>query len=198
MAATADDRFFLGRKMQLAFLVGDMEAALKLWTETFQAGPFVVFEQALGSRHFIHRGQRSPVDFALALSYVGDTQIELIFQKNDAPSIYTEAVRDARGNGGAHHIAFWPDDMPAAFRKLTAQGFEEVASIRSPAGEVDVYYMQSPGELGVMLEIVPMSSARRVYFSRIKELCERPDAGQRVYRFKDKDHFLSSIAQEAM
>lgn len=193
----AGSQFFLGRRMQLAFLVRDMDAALEVWTERLKVGPFVVFEQALGNRHFIHRGARSPVDFSLALSYVGDTQIELICPKNDAPSIYTEAMRTGVGGAMAHHIAYWPDDMEAARRELTAKGFEEVASIRSPSGDVDVYYFSAPTELGLMVEVAPMNSARRVYFSKIKELCEQPGGSQKALRFKDKEHFLSSMAAKA-
>lgn len=184
--------------MQLAFLVKDMDAALELWTEKLNVGPFVVFEKAMGSRHFIHRGQRSPVDLSLALSYVGETQIELICPRNDAASIYSEAVQPGAGGGGPHHIAFWPDDMAAAARELKSQGFEEVASIRSPAGEVDVYYFSSPPPLGLMLEIVPMNSSRREYFSKIKSLCEKSSVDNKVLRFRDKDDFLSAIASHTV
>ncbi|AZG08229.1 hypothetical protein EGT29_10225 [Pigmentiphaga sp. H8] len=184
--------FYFGRRLQLAFLVDDMDEAIELWTDKLKVGPFVVFEHALGDRQFVHRGQASPVDFSLALSYVGETQIELICQNNDAPSIYTEG-RKAGPGGVAHHLAFWPDDMGAAYRELTSNGFEEVASIRSPAGEVDVYYLGSPPSLGLMVEIVPMNEARRVYFSQIKALCEQPGGSQAPLRFRDKYHFLSVL-----
>jgi hypothetical protein len=189
-----DKSFYFGRKVQVAYLVEDMNAALDVWTERLKVGPFVVFEQALGSRHFIHRGERSSMQFSVALSYIGDTQIELICQTNDGPSIYTEAKQRGLVEGGVHHIAFWPDDMDAAHRELTASGFEEVASIRSPTGEVDVYYFSSPAPLGVMLEIVPMTSGRRIYFSKIKALCEQAGTSQKALRYKDKDHFLSALA----
>ena len=192
-----DGRFPLGRKMQVAFLVEDMDEALALWTEKLGVGPFVVFEHSLGKRDFIHRGQRSAAHISLALSYVGEAQIELICQRNDAPTIYTEALSKGFAFGGTHHIAFWPDDMQAAWRQLTAQGFEEVASIRSATGEVDVYYFGSPPGLNVMLEIVPMTSARRVYFSKIKALCEQPSIDRKIMRFQDKDDFLNSLAKEA-
>jgi hypothetical protein len=187
------ENFFYGRTMQLAFLVSDMDAALKLWTDKLKVGPFVVFEKALGSRHFVHRGERSPIDFSLALAYIGDTQIELICQNNDAPSIYTEARSKGLVDGGAHHMAFWPDDMAAAHRELVSSGFEEVASIRSPAGDVDVYYFSAPSPLGLMVEIVPMTSARRVYFSKIKALCEQSAESQKPLRYRDKDDFLSAL-----
>ena len=192
-----DGRFSLGRKMQVAFLVDDLDEALAVWTEKLGVGPFVVFEHSLGKRDFIYRGQRSSAHISLALSYVGETQIELICQRNDAPTIYTEALSKGFLYGGTHHIAFWPDDMQAAWRQLTAQGFEEVASIRGANGDVDVYYFASPPGLNVMLEIVPMTSARRVYFSKIKALCEQPSVGSNVMRFQDKDDFLNSLAKEA-
>ena len=75
----------------------------------------------MGTHYFIHRGQRSPVDITLALSYLGDTQIELIWQRNDAPCIYTEALQSGFGAGGTHHVAFWPDDLSQAFRELIAR-----------------------------------------------------------------------------
>ena len=62
------NRYLFGRKMQVAFLVKDLDEALQLWTEKLGVSPFVVFEHSLGKRDFIHRGQKSPVDIALALS----------------------------------------------------------------------------------------------------------------------------------
>lgn len=191
-----EKRFFLGRRMQLAFLVNDMDEALDVWTNKLKVGPFVVFEHAMGDRHFIYRGERSPVDVSLALSYIGDTQIELVCPRNDAPSIYSDARKKGSIDGVAHHMAFWPDDMDAARLDLEASGFEEVASIRSPQGEVDVYYFKSPPALGLMLEIVPMNSARRIYFSKIKELCESSAGSQAPRRYQDKNHFLKELAAQ--
>ena len=194
---TVDGRFAYGRRMQVAFVVKDMDAALELWTDKLKVGPFVVFEHALGTRDFIHRGKRSPVDMALALSYVGDAQIEIICQHNNAPSIYTEAFGRGFIDGGVHHLALWPDDMDAAVRELKTAGFEEVATIRSPTtGDVDVYYFGSPSPLAPMLEIVPLNSARRVYFGKIRSLCEQPQADRRVLRFRDKDYFMRAIAEQ--
>src|SRR5687768_15861881 len=136
--------YFLGRRMQVNHLVRNMDAALALWTEKLGIGPFVVFEQSLGDRHFIHRGKRSPVNMSVAISYVGDTQVELISQQNDAPSIYTEAFQNGFVDGGVHHVAFWPHDLHGAARELKTRGFEEVASIRAPTGEVDVFYFGPP------------------------------------------------------
>ena len=188
------DRYFLGRRMQLAFIVSDMEQAIDVWTHTLKVGPFVIFEHAMGDRHFMYRGERSPVDLALALSYVGDTQIELICPHNDAPSIYSDAMRKGLSGAMAHHMAFWPDDMDAARRELTRKGFNEVATIQSPAGEVDVYYFSSPAALGLILEIVPMNSSRRTYFGQIQAQCESADASQAPQRYRDKNHFLEVLA----
>jgi hypothetical protein len=38
-----------------------------------------------------------------------------------------------------------------------------------------------------------MSAARRIYYGKIKELCERTSGSQKALRFTDKDHYLRSL-----
>ena len=104
---------FLGQKMQLGYVVADLDAALRFWTEALKVGPFVVIEDSLGDRRFMHRGQPSEVRMSVAFSYFGDVQIEFITQQNSAPSPYTEFLSIAPA-GGLHHLAFWPQDYAQA------------------------------------------------------------------------------------
>ena len=41
---------FLGRQMQIAFVVKDLDEALRFWTEAMNVGPFVVIEGAMDDR----------------------------------------------------------------------------------------------------------------------------------------------------
>ncbi|MNL50474.1 hypothetical protein D3C87_1734930 [compost metagenome] len=82
--------------MQLAFVVPDLDEALHFWTAKMKVGPFVVIEDAMGDRRFLHRGAVSPVEIRLAFSYIGDTQIEVISPSNQAPSPYTEFLGEQR------------------------------------------------------------------------------------------------------
>jgi hypothetical protein len=96
----------LGPVMQLAWLPEDFDAALEHWTKTMGVGPFFIMENiALADMRYM--GQPTNAVFTLALSYWGDTQIELIRPENDAPSIYNGpyAVRDRM-----HHTCLLVDD----------------------------------------------------------------------------------------
>src|SRR5690349_10456882 len=100
---------FLGKRVQLAFVVTDLDATLKYWTEVLGVGPFVVLESSKGGRKIIHRGEETDVDYALSFAYMGDVQIEIVMQTNDAPSTYKEFTD--QGKTGLHHIAYWPEDF---------------------------------------------------------------------------------------
>ena len=77
----------LGPVMQLAWLPDDFDAALRHWTGTMGVGPFFLLEN-IKLEDMRYRGAPTDAVFSLALSYWGDTQIELIRPENDAPSIY--------------------------------------------------------------------------------------------------------------
>ena len=92
---------------QLAYVVRDMDAALKYWVDVLHVGPFFVFEHCplLNQRYY---GKPSNVDVTLALGNSGALQIELIYQHNDEPSVYKEFL-DA-GRVGVHHFGMMPQD----------------------------------------------------------------------------------------
>lgn len=182
---------FLGKRVQLAFVVRDLDATLKYWTEVLGVGPFVVIESSKGDRKIVHRGQETEMDMTLCFAYMGDIQIEIVHQTNDAPSSYKEFTD--RGQSGLHHIAFWPVDFEAACAHLEASGFNEVTSFFMPDGARNVAYYEAPDAVGTLVEIVPMTPARTAYFSRIQRLCETWDGVTRpVRRFTDRAAFLAS------
>ena len=181
---------FLGPGIQLAFVVKDLDAALRFWTEEMQVGPFVVFEESLGERQFVHRGQPSDVKMSVALSYRGDTQIELITQSNGAPSLYSEFF--ARGGEGLQHIAFAADDYEQACRRLEHSGFQEVSSIQTRDGVKNVSYYVGPAHFGVMVEVVPMTPARQKYYGTIRALAQTWDGSRPVRKFRNSAEFMAS------
>jgi hypothetical protein len=189
---------FLGERMQLSFVVPDMREGLLFWAETMRVGPFVVIENSLADRRFIHRGQPSPIEMSIAFSYVGDVQIELISQTNAAPSPYTEFM-DA-GRQGLHHVGFWPHDCESACSQLISRGFEEVCSIDTLNGNRNarVRYLQGPSHLGVMYEVAPMTAERASYFAAIRRLVASWDGTRPVRRFSSRAEFLASDDYLAM
>jgi catechol 2,3-dioxygenase-like lactoylglutathione lyase family enzyme len=182
---------FLGDRVQLAFVVRDLDAAMAYWTETLRVGPFVVIENARGGRDVIHRGAVTPLEFTLAFAYQGDVQIELIHQSNDAPSSYKEFLDS--GREGLHHLAYWPENIDAACTHLEANGFTEVTRVLAADGSRAVAYYESPAEIGPVVEILPMSADRIAYYGRIQRLSQSWDGATRpVRRYADRAAFLAS------
>jgi len=163
---------------------------LKLWTEQFNVGPFIVFEESLGDRKFVHRGKQEDVRFSVALSYLGDLQIELMAQTNSAPSPYKEFLDG--GGEGLHHVGFWPKNYEQACLSIEKSGFTEVSSIITPDGEKNISYFEGPAALGAMIELVPLTDARASYFSAIKTLTTTWDGSRPIRRFKSRTEFLAS------
>jgi catechol 2,3-dioxygenase-like lactoylglutathione lyase family enzyme len=181
---------FLGKQMQIGYVVKDIDAALRFWTEQMKVGPFVIVKESLGDRRFVHRGKVSDVKMSVALSYIGETQIEVIAQSNSAPSPYTEFF--ASGREGLQHVAFTTDDYAQACRQLEACGFEEVCSVQLSDGTKNVSYYSGPPHLGAMVELIPMTPARQRYYAAIKKLAQEWDGSQPVRRFKTRAEFLAS------
>lgn len=182
---------FLGKRVQLGIVVKDLDAALAYWTQVMGVGPFIVIESSKGDRRVVHRGTDTDMDMTLCFAYMGDIQIEIVHQTNNEPSSYKEFT-DA-GHEGLHHIAFWPADFEGGCKHLEQNGFREVTSFYLPDGTRNVAYYETPGAVGALVEIVPMTPARTAYFSRIQRLCADWDGLTRpVRRFADRAAFLAS------
>jgi hypothetical protein len=67
----------------------------------------------------MYRGKPCEVDMSVALANSGAMQIELIWQKNAAPSIYKDFL-DA-GRTGLQHVGFFVDDIEATLISLLQQ-----------------------------------------------------------------------------
>ena len=112
-----------GGMRQLAFVVRDLPAALKYWTETLGVGPFHVMKGvAVGD--YTYRGQSMPGPVLdVGLSWSGAFQIEIIQQTNDVPSAYVDFLK--AGREGMHHVCSWydsPQNYEAALGRAEAAG----------------------------------------------------------------------------
>jgi catechol 2,3-dioxygenase-like lactoylglutathione lyase family enzyme len=189
MTNAVPERTSLGARMQLSFVVPDLQEALKFWTETLKVGPFVVIED-LGDRHFFYRGQESPVEILIGFSYVGETQIELIEQINSAASPYTDFLES--GRQGLHHFGFWPDDCEKARLELEQRGFKEVLVIQASNGGNKVTYHSGPEHVGAMFEIAPMTPERAKHFAGLKALADNWDGTRPVRWFRTRAEYMAS------
>lgn len=181
---------FLGERMQVGMVVRDLDEALRYWTEIMEVGPWILIEESLGDRHMVHRGEVTPVQMSLALTYIGETQFELIAQSNTAPSPYREFLE--QGRQGVHHVAFYPDDYAEACKELERRGFDEVTSIVTATGEKSVSYFEGSPLIGAMVELVPLTDARRAYYGAMEALARSWDGSLPVRRFPTRADFLAS------
>lgn len=112
---------FAGTGRQNGFIVEDIEAACRHWAERFGAGPFfVVRNTPLASFHY--QGVESEPDLSIALGNLGELQIELIQQHNDAPSPYRDFAKAKRA--GLHHTSAWVNDYNAEQARQRAMDAE--------------------------------------------------------------------------
>jgi len=180
----------LGERLQLGYVVSDLDEALRFWTQKMRVGPFVVIEDPVGEARFVHRGQDSNVCMRVAFSYVGDTMIELILQTSDGPSPYLEFLK--AGRSGLHHIAYWPRHFETALIDASKAGFVEIASMHTPENEQGLGYLDAPPEYGIMIEIVRMTAARQKYYRGIQRLAETWDGERPVRRFATYADYMAS------
>lgn len=180
----------LGRRIQVSMVVHDLEAAARLWSDHLGVGPWVMIEDALEDRVFMHRGQRSDVRMSLALTYSGETQFELISQSNDAPSPYREFLD--RGREGVQHLEFWPEDYLASCEALESAGFTELSTINLADGTKNASYYESPASVGVVIAVVPMTPYRHSYMSVIETMAANWDGSRHLRKFHTRADFLAS------
>ena len=168
----------IGEVAQLAFVPADIDAALRYWTKTIGAGPFVAFDH-IPTETCSYQGAASDIDFTLYIGYWGALQIELIVQHNDAPSIY-RAWRDERREG-LHHVCVFTEDMARARAILAAAGTTIVQEVTLADGIAGVY-AETGGGQGSLLEILKPNRAILDSFAHIRSLSVGWDGSEPVRR----------------
>ena len=155
----------LGPIMQLSFCPADYDAAMAYWL-SLGAGPF--FEMPhVQLENVKFRGQPSPIDFSMAIGYLGDIQIELIRQHNDAPSMYTEWL--AEGREGVQHMCVLVDDIHEARRRVAAQGGTVLQEGELPGGAGAVIYVDTGGGPGTVMDYLEIGEPGRQGFAMMRE-----------------------------
>ena len=153
-----------GRIIQTAYVVRDVEAAMRHWTGLMGVGPWF-YREKVPLETFTYGGEPSGLEMSIALGYDGDMQFELIQQRNDAPSVYRDFL-EAFGEG-QQHLGFRVDDLDAAVEKGMALGYA-VTQEGFVANSGPFAYMGAGGHPGVMIELLPMPEVRRRNWEIIK------------------------------
>jgi catechol 2,3-dioxygenase-like lactoylglutathione lyase family enzyme len=165
---------------QNGYVVRDIEAALEHWTRRLGVGPFFYFAR-VPIQDFRYRGGPSPIEVSIALANSGELQIELIQQRNDAPSMYRDFL--AAGREGLQHVAFWTERFDADLARLTAAGYAIGQSGAIGAGGRFVYFDAEPGEPpGSVIELSETSGAKGRFFRHIADAARSWDGSDPIRR----------------
>lgn len=154
-----------GPIMQNGFVVEDMSAAIEHWARTMQVGPFFLFER-VAFKEAWYRGQpATDIDLTVAIAYWGDVQIELIRQRNEVPSIYTEF--QSRGLTGLQHMGVMTEDLDADLVRLKAHNVLPVQ--HGSAAGMRFAYVNTDHHPGGMVELIEATPRARAFFERIHQ-----------------------------
>jgi hypothetical protein len=146
---------------QVAYFVKDIQAEMKAYVERMRVGPWFVagpFTPPKG----VYRGKPTTPRFTLALAYSGATQIELIQQHDETPSVFLENLK-TRGYG-FHHFGIPVKDFDAEVAAYLAKGYEIAFSDTAPMG-MRVAYMDTTRELPGMVELIEGNAAFENFFT---------------------------------
>jgi len=161
-----------GKVCQNGYVVRDIEAAMTFWTEVLRVGPFFYIPK-VKTDWFRYRGADSPVELSIALANSGDLQIELIQQRNAAPSMYLDFL--ARHGEGLQHMSYWTMDYQALYDRAVASGFVvgHEGQIGGPNGRFA--YFETTGHAGTVVEISDVSGGKGRFFQHIRRAAESWD-----------------------
>jgi len=105
----------LGAARQNGMIVADLDRAIDHFVETLGAGPFFVIRH-VPLEYFTYHGRPSEPDISIALGNMGELQLELIEQHNEAPSPYRHFAEIKKA--GLHHISAWTDRFDGVMGEL--------------------------------------------------------------------------------
>jgi Glyoxalase/Bleomycin resistance protein/Dioxygenase superfamily len=153
----------LGPIRQMAFVVADIEAAMFHWTSIMGIGPFFYIRK-VPTESFRFRNASSPIELSIALSQSGPMQIELIQQRNAAPSLFGEFRQ--LGLEGLHHVAFWTSNFDEELKRFVARGFRVVQTAQSGPDGRNAFF-DKEHHPGTVIELSETSGAKGRFFQYI-------------------------------
>jgi hypothetical protein len=169
-----------GGVRQVGYVVRDIEKAMAHWARTLGVGPWF-YKEEVGTTQFNYYGKPSRLPrLSIALANSGDLQIELIQQRDDAPSLYLDSLQ--RGGEGAQHLAYWTDTgFDDSVARLLSVGYVEGHSGRMGTRGRFAYFVHPDLPSG-MFEVSEMARGKGEYFREIRQAAEAWDGSDPIRR----------------
>lgn len=153
----------VGGITQISYVVEDIDKAMKEYTEHMGIGPWFV-SAPIQTKGAEYRGQPQDFQIRLAIAYSGHTQIELVQQLDDAPSVFRELV--LRSGYGFHHFGVATKTLDEDVKRLQAAGGQVAFRARSQRG-ARVVYLDGVGHMPGMLELIEMTPEQEAFYTSI-------------------------------
>jgi hypothetical protein len=165
--------------IQMAYVVEDIHRAMREWSTRLKVGPWFLLDRFAGVNP-MYRGQPSRAEIALAMSFAGHMNIELIQPLDSAPSVYREII-DRRGYGFHHFgVATWNFDSD--LERYRAAGCELAFLLGVPSGS-RVAYMDTAASLPGMTELIELGPGFDPVFNRFYQASLAWDGSDPVRTF---------------
>jgi Glyoxalase/Bleomycin resistance protein/Dioxygenase superfamily len=142
-----------GPVRQIGYVVTDLDRAINGWLE-LGVGPWFVMRDL--PMQALYRGEPCQTTLSVAWSNSAEMQIELIHQRGDTPSVFTEFL--AAHGPGFHQLAYWTTDFAATMRDVEEAGWPVVWSGGEGSG-VRFAYVEPPNAPAAVIEISELNDA---------------------------------------
>jgi hypothetical protein len=157
--------------------VRDIRAAMDHWVNVMGVGPWYYIPK-VKTDYFRHRGQDSAMEMSVALANSGDLQIELIQQRNDAPSMYKEFLDS--GREGLQHMSYWTRDYQELYDRALSLGYK-VGHEGQIGGEKGRFaYFDTQAHPGTVVEISDISGSKGSFFEHIRKVAANWDGSDPI------------------
>lgn len=138
-----------GSIIQIAYVVRDLETAMRRHWEVCGIGPWDVYEfDASKVDDFVYRGKPATHKALLALAWRDGMQLELL-QPVSGYCIYDEHLE--RKGEGLHHIKLYHADCAKAVADYARKGYAVTQSGRFDQDEH--YYLDTEADFGYVIEL---------------------------------------------
>lgn len=172
-----------GAIRQNGYVVKDVQAAMRHWSEVIGVGPWF-YNEAVPLLDFTYKGVRSDPICSVAFSNSGDLQIELIQQRNDAPTMFRDFL--AAGHEGLQHFAYWTQNFQADRAKALALGYK-VGHEGSTGKYGPFTYFQTESHPGTVVELSEVIGIKRRLFEHIAAAAKAWDGKDPIRPFPKLD-----------
>ncbi|EJW10591.1 hypothetical protein A33M_4278 [Rhodovulum sp. PH10] len=166
---------------QIGYVVDDIETAMRDWAEKLGIGPWFYAEKIV-DQNFYYKGKPSPIERSVALANSGFVQMELVQQRNDAPSMYLDFLK--AGRIGVQHFAYWTTTFDAHMAAAKAAGM--TVGMGGEVGANGRYvYFDCEIHPGTVIELSEVSGPKGRLFETIRKASEGWDGRDPIRPFPD-------------